>query len=146
MPRRELLTPTQRVQLFAFPEDEGELIRLATLARADLTYIRQHRGDHNRLGLAIQMVYLRHPSRVLPPSEAPYPPLLGIVAAQLKVTPAAWSQYAKRDETRREHLLELPEPTCQPPRVANWWKPWTRLGWWMAGPLERLCARACAHQ
>jgi hypothetical protein len=29
MPRRELLTPTERVQLFAFPEDEGELIRLA---------------------------------------------------------------------------------------------------------------------
>ena len=109
MPRRELLTPTERVQLFAFPSDEGELIRLATLARGDLTYIRQHRGDHNRLGLAIQMVYLRHPSRVLPPSEAPYPPLLGIVAAQLKVTPAAWSQYAKRDETRREHLQELLE-------------------------------------
>ena len=109
MPRLELLTPTERVQLFAFPSDEGELIRLATLARGDLTYIRQHRGDHNRLGLAIQMVYLRHPSRVLPPSEAPYPPLLGIVAAQLKVTPAAWSQYAKRDETRREHLQELLE-------------------------------------
>ena len=54
MPRSELLTPTERVQLFAFPEDEGKLIRLATLARADLTYIRQHRGDHNRLGLAIQ--------------------------------------------------------------------------------------------
>ncbi len=52
MPRRELLTPTERVQLFAFPEDESELIRLATLARTDLTYIRQHRGDHNRLGLA----------------------------------------------------------------------------------------------
>jgi TnpA family transposase len=84
MPRRELLTPTERAQLFAFPEDEGELIRLATLARADLTYIRQHRGDHNRLGLAIQMVYLRHPSRVLPATEAPFPPLLGIVAAQLK--------------------------------------------------------------
>lgn len=109
MPRRELLTPTERVQLFAFPEDEGELIRLATLARADLTYIRQHRGDHNRLGLAIQMVYLRHPSRVLPPNEAPFPPLLGIVAAQLKVTPAVWSQYARRDETRREHLQELLE-------------------------------------
>jgi Domain of unknown function (DUF4158) len=107
MPRRELLTPTERVQLFAFPEDEGELIRLATLARTDLTYIRQHRGDHNRLGLAIQMVYLRHPSRVLPASEAPFPPLLGIVAAQLKVTPAVWSQYARRDETRREHLQEL---------------------------------------
>jgi hypothetical protein len=33
MPRRELLTPTERVQLFAFPSDESELIRLATLAR-----------------------------------------------------------------------------------------------------------------
>jgi Domain of unknown function (DUF4158) len=75
MPRRELLTPTERGQLFAFPEDEGELIRLATLARADLTYIRQHRGDHNRLGLAIQLVYLRHPSRVLPANEIPYPPV-----------------------------------------------------------------------
>jgi len=41
MPRRELLTPTERVQLFAFPEDEGDPIRLVTLARADLTYIRQ---------------------------------------------------------------------------------------------------------
>jgi Domain of unknown function (DUF4158) len=109
MPRRELLTPTERVQLFAFPSDEGELIWLATLARGDLTYIRQHRGDHNRIGLAIQMIYLRHPSRMIPPSEAPYPPLLGIVAAQLKVTPAAWSQYAKRDETWREHLQELLE-------------------------------------
>jgi TnpA family transposase len=109
MPRRELLTPTERVQLFAFPEDESELIRLATLARSDLTYIRQHRGDHNRLGLAVQVVYLRHPSRVLPPNEAPFPPLLGIVAAQLKVTPAVWSQYARRDETRREHLQELLE-------------------------------------
>ncbi len=34
------------------------------------------------------MVYLRHPSRVLAANEAPYPPLLGIVAAQLQVTPA----------------------------------------------------------
>ena len=80
---------------------------LNTAAMAHGDSIRQHRGDHSRLGLAIQMVYLRHPSRVLPQSEAPYPPLLGIVAAQLKVTPAAWSQYAKRDGTRREHLQEL---------------------------------------
>lgn len=77
MPRRELLTPTERVQLFAFPSNEGERIRLATLARGDLTYLRQHRGDHNWLGLVIQMVYLRHPSRALPQTEAPYPPLLG---------------------------------------------------------------------
>src|ERR1700688_765408 len=28
MPRRELLTPTERVELFAFPEAEGELIQV----------------------------------------------------------------------------------------------------------------------
>lgn len=107
MPRRELLTPVERTALLEFPEDEGELIRLATFSRADLTFIRQHRGDHNRLGIGVQMTYLRHPSRVLAPRETPHPPLLGIVAAQLKVTPAAWSLYATRDETRREHLQEL---------------------------------------
>lgn len=107
MPRREVLTPVERVQLFAFPDDEGELIRLGTLSRTDLTFIRHHRGDHNRLGIAVQMTYLRYPSRMLGESEAPHPPLLGIVAAQLKVTPAAWSLYATRDETRREHLQEL---------------------------------------
>jgi TnpA family transposase len=109
MPRRALLTPIERMQRFAFPSGEGGLIRLASLARSDLTCIRQHRGDHNRLGLATQMDYLQQPSRVVPPSEAPYPPLLGMVAAQLKVTPSASSQYTKRDETRREHLQELLE-------------------------------------
>ena len=107
MPRRELLTPTERAQLLALPDDEGELIRLVTLSRVDLTFIRQHRGDHNRLGIAVQMSYLRGPNRVLGPREPPHAPLLGIVAAQLRVPPAAWSMYATRDETRREHLQEL---------------------------------------
>jgi hypothetical protein len=49
MPRCELLTPTKRVHLFTFPKYEGELIGLAILAKADLTYIRQHRGDNYRL-------------------------------------------------------------------------------------------------
>ena len=43
MPRRELLTSTERLQLLAFPEDEGELIRLSTLTKPDLAFVRQHR-------------------------------------------------------------------------------------------------------
>jgi hypothetical protein len=39
MPRRDVLTPTERTQLFAFPDDEGELIRLGTLSPTDLTPI-----------------------------------------------------------------------------------------------------------
>jgi TnpA family transposase len=64
MPRREILTPSQRVQLLALPDDEGELIR-RYLTKADLAFVRQHRGDHNRLGIAVQMCSLRFPGRVL---------------------------------------------------------------------------------
>jgi AraC-like DNA-binding protein len=46
MPRREILTSPQRTQLLAFPDDEGELIRRYTLTKADLAFVRQHRGDH----------------------------------------------------------------------------------------------------
>ena len=53
MPRRELLTPTERLQLLAFPEDAGELIRVLTLSKADIAFVRQHRGDHNRFGIAV---------------------------------------------------------------------------------------------
>lgn len=107
MPRRELLTPAQRFQLFAFPDDESELIRMATLSKEDLAFVRQHRGDHNRLGVAVLMIYLRYPGRVLGPGEKPHAPILGIVATQLRVAPAVWDVYASRDETRREHLQEL---------------------------------------
>ncbi|MGP6159107.1 MAG: DUF4158 domain-containing protein [Vulcanimicrobiaceae bacterium] len=36
-------------------------MRLASLTAADLAFIRQHRGASNRLGIAVQMVYLRYP-------------------------------------------------------------------------------------
>jgi len=101
--RREVLTLAQRFQLFAFPEDEIELIRLATLSMEDFAFVRQHRGGHNRLGIAVLMVYLRFPGRALGPAEKPHAPIIGIVAAKLGVTPAGWDVYATRDETRREH-------------------------------------------
>ena len=107
MPRRELLTCTERLQLLAFPEDEGELIRVATLTKADLAFVRQHRGDHNRLGIAVLMIYLRYPGRVLGEDEKPHDPVLGLIAVQLQIPIVAWDLYADRDETRREHLAEL---------------------------------------
>jgi hypothetical protein len=107
MPRRELLTSSERLQLLAFPEDEGELIRLYTLTKADLAFVRQHRGDHNRLGIAVMMSYFRYPGRVLAGNERPHGPLLDIVAGQLGIPTDAWAVYAERDATRRSHLLEL---------------------------------------
>ena len=107
MPRRELLTAAEREELLAFPAEESELIRRYTLTRGDRTFIRQHRGDHNRLGIAIQLCYLRHPGRALGVDETPPPALIGIVGVQLKASPALWEAYARRDQTRREHQQEL---------------------------------------
>ncbi len=107
MPRRELLTSSERLELLAFPTDEGELIRLYALTKADLAFARQHRGDHNRLGIAVLMSYLRFPGRVLAGDERPHGPVLDIVAGQLGIPADAWEEYAERDATRRGHLLEL---------------------------------------
>ena len=107
MPRREILTPSQRAQLLAFPDDEGELIRRYTLTKADLAFVRQHRAEHNRLGIAVQMCSLRFPGRVVGENERPHDRLLNLVATQLGISIVAWDLYAQRDETRREHLLEL---------------------------------------
>lgn len=107
MPRREVLNATEREALLAFPTDESELIRRYTLSRTDRTFIRQHRGDHNRFGIAIQLCYLRYPGRALGVDETPPPTLIGIVAAQLKTSPALWDTYARRDQTRREHQQEV---------------------------------------
>jgi TnpA family transposase len=107
MPRRELLTAAQREALLTFPEEEENLLQYYTLSVRDLAVVRQHRGDHNRLGFAVQLCYLRYPGRVLAENETPPAALLGIVAAQLQVQPALWDEYARRDETRREHLVEL---------------------------------------
>ena len=51
MSHREILTAAERRALFAIPEDEVELIRVYTLSKSDLTFVQQHRGDPNRLGL-----------------------------------------------------------------------------------------------
>ena len=107
MPRRELLTPTERLQLLAFPEDAGELIRVLTLSKAEIAFVRQHRGDHNRFGIAVLIAYLRYPGRTLAKDEKPHDSVLNSIAEQLQIPTAAWELYADRDETRREHLAEL---------------------------------------
>ena len=107
MPRRSLLTPSERAALLAFPTTDDELIRHYTFSEPDLLAIRQRRGNHNRLGFAVQLCYLRYPGFALPPDAEPPAPLLSIVGRQLHIELAAWPQYAQRTETRREHLTEL---------------------------------------
>ena len=65
MPRRSTLTLAERESLFAVPTDEVELIRGYAFSEQELSVIQQHRGDHNRLGFAVQLCYMRYPRYVL---------------------------------------------------------------------------------
>ena len=107
MPRRSILSTAERESLLALPDAKDDLIRYYTFSDNDLSVIRQHRGPANRLGFAVQLCYLRFPGVILGADELPFPPLLRIVASQLKVPVESWDDYGQREQTRREHLVEL---------------------------------------
>lgn len=107
MPRRSTLSAMEREQLLALPEMSEEFIRQYTFSEADLSLIHQHRGAANRLGFAVQLCYLRFPGVVLGLEQLPTPSLLAFVATQLKLPTPEWAVYGQREQTRREHLLEL---------------------------------------
>lgn len=107
MPRNAILNHNELEALLAFPSSDAEISRHYTLSEDDLILIRQHRGEHNRLGFAIQLCYLRYPGFPLPANDTPPRALLNYISYQLCLSAESWPRYATRDETRREHLLEL---------------------------------------
>jgi hypothetical protein len=107
MPRKAVLSAAQQATLVALPSPEHDLRLHYTLSENDLAIIRTKRGPHNRLGFAIQLCYLRFPGQAMTLDVEPPAELLAHVADQIKVIPDAWTEYAARDETRREHALEL---------------------------------------
>src|ERR1700738_3062314 len=74
--RRQQLTEAQITALLDPPTDQRELVRHYTLSAADLAAIRRCRGDHNRLGHALMLCYLRYPGRPLKAAKRPPRPLL----------------------------------------------------------------------
>jgi hypothetical protein len=92
---------------YGAPLDEREIARHYTLTSDDLEIVGRRRGDATRLGYAMLMLYMRWPGRALEAGEVPPTPVLAYVAQQLGVAPAAFADYAHRDQTRREHLVEI---------------------------------------
>jgi len=107
MSPRALLSADQRARLFGIPVDQAEMARHYVLGPEDLALVRAKRRAANRLGFAIQLCALRYPGRAFEPLEAPPAPMLSFVASQIGADPALFSEYARRGETRREHLIEL---------------------------------------
>ncbi len=106
MAYRPLLSADQWASLLAAPADERDLIRYASLSGEDLDLILSKLGHRNQLGFAAQICLMRFPGRALALNETPSA-LLDFLGDQLGVSPAVFADYARRDETRREHLIEV---------------------------------------
>lgn len=65
MALRPLGTAAERGQVLALHAGEPDLTTHYTLGDADMSLIRQHRGDANKLGYAIQLCLLRYPGNAL---------------------------------------------------------------------------------
>jgi hypothetical protein len=101
MPRRSILSAAERESLLALPDTKDDLIRHYTFSETDLSIIRQRRGPANRLGFAVQLCYLRFPGIFLGVDEPPFPPLLKLVADQLKVSVESWDDYGQGADPAR---------------------------------------------
>jgi TnpA family transposase len=104
--RWQRLNQAQIVHLFDPPTDQRELVRHYTLSAADLTAIERSHGDHNRLGRALMLCYLRHPGRALRAGERPPAALLALVADQIGVLPEAIDEYLAAERNRQRHAAE----------------------------------------
>jgi hypothetical protein len=107
MPARTLLSAEQRTRLFAIPTESAGMVHHYTFDADDLALIRTKRRSLNRLGFAVQLCLLRYPGLGMGPAEQPPEEMIAFVARQLGVLSADFADYAQRDQTRREHAVEL---------------------------------------
>jgi TnpA family transposase len=107
MPLRFTIPAAQRAELLAPPSADDDVIRQYTLSATDIAFIGQRRGAANRLGIAVQICLLRFPGNGLQPDTIVSERIVRVIARQLRIDFKCWADYARRDATRREHLIEL---------------------------------------
>lgn len=101
MALRPLLTTSERSQILAIPTGTEDLAAHYTLIEADMSLIRQRRGEANRLGFAVQLCLLRYPGIALAEDTEVPPELIAWLASHLAVSPEGWGEYGTREETGR---------------------------------------------
>lgn len=102
----DFLTAEQKALYGKFSSDlnELQLTRYFHLDEADLEFISNRRGDHNRLGFALQITSIRFLGRFLSDLTVVPVNIKRFVATQLSIIDIdVLTDYAKRETTEREH-------------------------------------------
>jgi TnpA family transposase len=88
--------------------DQAQLDRFFHLDATDREQVNIRRGEHNRLGFAVQLGTVRFLGTFLPePTNVP-PVVAEYLAQQLSIAdPGVLAEYARRDATNREHAGEI---------------------------------------
>ena len=106
---RGFLTSAERARLSTFPQEipAGDLGRCFTLTPEDLVHITRQRGDHNRLGFALQLCTLRYLGFIPDDLLEPPPAVLRLLAHQLNVPATVIDAYGQRQQTGSDHLSQV---------------------------------------
>ena len=88
---------------FAGAPSRLQLERFFFLDDDDLGLVGRRRGDHNRLGFAVQLATVRFVGTFLPDLGDVPGDVVEYVAAQLDVAAASMATYTQREKTRLEH-------------------------------------------
>jgi TnpA family transposase len=92
---------------YSEPPSAAQLERFFHFDDRDRALIDRRRGDHNRLGFAVQLGTVRFLGRFLArPAEVPQV-VAARVAGELRVDPGCLIDYARRQPTHREHAGEI---------------------------------------
>jgi Domain of unknown function (DUF4158) len=99
----QFLTEAERARLRRFPEEipPADVIAYFTLSPADLVQVRHQRGDHNRLGFALQLGALRYLG--FSPDDLTTAPasVVAYLSQQLDIRRDVLPAYGQRAHTRR---------------------------------------------
>jgi len=105
----QFLTEAERERLRRFPAEipPADVIAYFTLSPADLVQVHHQRGDHNRLGFALQLGALRYLG--FSPDDLTTAPasVVASLSQQLAMRPDVLPAYGRRAHTRRNHLQSI---------------------------------------
>ncbi len=107
----DFLTAEQKAEYgkFSGEPDELQLARYFHLDEADLEFISNRRGDHNRLGFALQITSIRFLGCFVSNLSIVPMNVQQFVASQLSIEISVLSNYAKRTFTKYDHSVLIRE-------------------------------------